>query len=176
MRPASSEMRVLIVDDHEFNRRLLSEQLRAWGVDHACAESGEMALAMMQSAHNAGRAFQRRPARLRHAAAWMAWSWRLHIKRHPDLRETSLIMLTSGSQRSAAGAFIAAGCSVFLTKPLVRPAQLLDALTSSPARQGDVDCADRRSRFRSIGCDCRYPPSRIEEPARCACWSPKTTR
>lgn len=130
-----AEMRVLIVDDYELNRRLLSEQLRAWGVDYACAESGQVALSMMQSAFNAGRPFNM--ALLDFLMPHMdGMELALHIKQHPDLRGTPLIMLTSGSQRSAASAFIAAGCSVFLTKPLVRPAQLLDALKS--AWQGDV--------------------------------------
>jgi signal transduction histidine kinase/DNA-binding response OmpR family regulator len=130
-----AEMRVLIVDDYELNRRLLSEQLRAWGVEYACAESGQIALAMMQSAYNAGRPFNM--ALLDFLMPHMdGMELALHIKQHPDLRETPLIMLTSGSQRSAASAFLAAGCSVFLTKPLVRPAQLLDALKS--AWQGDV--------------------------------------
>ena len=124
------ELRVLIVDDYELNRRLLSEQLRAWGVDHACAESGEVALAMMQVSYNAGRAFD--IALLDVLMPRMdGMDLAVHIKQHPDLRSTALIMLTSGSQRSAASAFIAAGCSVFLTKPLVRPPQLFDALLSA---------------------------------------------
>ena len=130
-----AEMRVLIVDDYQLNRRLLSEQLRAWGVDHACADSGQVALAMMQSEYNAGRAFD--VAVLDFLMPHMdGMELTRIIKQHPELRDTSLIMLTSGSQRSAASAFIEAGCSVFLTKPLVRPAQLLDALRM--ARQGEA--------------------------------------
>src|SRR5690606_3426513 len=52
-----SQLRVLVVDDHPLNRELLSDQLRAWAVEHACAESGEAALAMLQSAHNARHPF-----------------------------------------------------------------------------------------------------------------------
>jgi two-component system sensor histidine kinase/response regulator len=40
-------------------------------------------------------------------------------------------MLTSGSQRSAAPTFLAAGFSMFLLKPVVRPSQLLDALVKA---------------------------------------------
>ena len=128
--PCLARMRVLIVDDYELNRRLLAEQLRVWGVDHDCAESGQMALAMMQSAYNAKRPFN--VAILDYLMPGMdGMQLTVHIKQHPDLKDTSLIMLTSGSQRSAAGAFIAAGCSVFLTKPLVRPAQLIDALRTA---------------------------------------------
>jgi CheY-like chemotaxis protein len=40
-------------------------------------------------------------------------------------------MLVSSSQRSAADACLAAGCSVLLSKPIVRPASLLDALRAT---------------------------------------------
>ncbi|MDY6946482.1 MAG: response regulator, partial [Pseudomonadota bacterium] len=135
-----SQLRVLVVDDHELNRRLLSEQLRVWDVDHACAESGPVALAMLQSAANAGRAFN--VALIDFVMPQMnGLELATHIKCHPDLRDTALVMLTSASQRAAADACVAAGCSVFLTKPLVRPAQLLDALKA--ARQGDrLDTSD----------------------------------
>jgi CheY-like chemotaxis protein len=86
-----------------------------------------MALSMMQSAHNSGRAFN--IAILDYLMPNMdGMDLAVNIKQHTDLRGTALIMLTSGSQRSAASTFIAAGCSVFLTKPLVRPTQLFDAL------------------------------------------------
>jgi two-component system sensor histidine kinase/response regulator len=135
-----SRLRVMVVDDHELNRRLLSEQLRVWGVDHDCVESGPVALAMMQSAHNAGRGYD--VALLDFVMPQMdGLELATHIKRHPDLRDTALIMLSSASQRSAADACIAAGCSVFLMKPLVRPAQLLDALRT--ALQGNrIDVSD----------------------------------
>ncbi|MBL8267255.1 response regulator, partial [Steroidobacter sp.] len=55
----------------------------------------------------------------------------MHIKRHPDLSGTGLVMLTSASQRSAADACITAGCAALLMKPVVRPAQLLEALRSA---------------------------------------------
>ncbi len=143
-------MRVLIVDDYELNRRLLSEHLRAWGVDHECADSGQVALSMMQSAHNAGRPFN--VAILDYLMPHMdGMDLAVHIKEHSDLRGTALIMFTSGRQRSVASAFIAAGCSVFITKPLVRPMHLFDALLTAwqgetaavvadiPAAQGNAE-------------------------------------
>jgi signal transduction histidine kinase/DNA-binding response OmpR family regulator len=125
-----SQLRVLVVDDHELNRRLLSEQLRVWGVEHACVESGQVALARLQLAHNAGRPFN--VALLDFVMPQMnGLELAAHIKRHPDLSGTALIMLTSASQRSSADACIAAGCSAFLMKPLVRPTQLLDVLQAA---------------------------------------------
>src|SRR5690606_11612512 len=116
------QLRVLVVDDHELNRGLMSGQLRIWGVEHACAEAGQEALAMMQSAHNAGRAFN--VALLDFVMPQMdGLELTTNIKRNPDLAHTALIAMTSASQRSAADACVAAGCCTFLMKPLVRPAQ-----------------------------------------------------
>lgn len=125
-----SKLRILVVDDSELNRRLLSDQLHFWGVDHACAESGQVALAMLQSAHNAGRAYD--IVLLDFMMPQMdGLDLALHIQRHADLHETAVIMLMSSSQRSAADACIAAGCSVLLSKPVVRPAPLLGALRAA---------------------------------------------
>jgi two-component system sensor histidine kinase/response regulator len=44
------------------------------------------------------------------------------------LQSTDLIMITSGGQRMGANAFLTAGFSAFLTKPLLRSSQLRDAL------------------------------------------------
>jgi signal transduction histidine kinase/DNA-binding response OmpR family regulator len=125
-----SRLRILVVDDDALNRRLLSEQLHLWGVDHACADSGQIALSMLQSAHNAGRAYDL--ALIDFMMPQMdGMDLALHIKRHADLSETAMIMLISSSQRSAAEACIAAGCTVLLSKPVVRPAQFLDALRTA---------------------------------------------
>jgi signal transduction histidine kinase/DNA-binding response OmpR family regulator len=126
-------MRVLIVDDYELNRRLLSEQLLAWNVEHANAASGEHALAMLQAARDAGRPFD--VALLDCVMPTMDGAeLASRIKSDPELRSTSLIALMAGNQRSAAGSFIDAGCNVFLAKPVVRPAQLLDALRAVQTR------------------------------------------
>jgi signal transduction histidine kinase/DNA-binding response OmpR family regulator len=122
-----TQMRVLIVDDHEMNRRLLSEQLRAWGVEHSCAASGAEALAMLNAAaverHSFGIAI------LDFLMPHMdGMELGLRIKRDPVLQSTDLIMITSGSQRAGSAAFLTAGFSAFLTKPLLRSAQLRDAL------------------------------------------------
>src|SRR6185295_8661526 len=55
----------------------------------------------------------------------------IRIKQDTALQGTALIMLTSGSERSAAPTFLAAGFSAFLLKPVVRLGQLRDALARS---------------------------------------------
>jgi signal transduction histidine kinase/DNA-binding response OmpR family regulator len=128
--PCLADMRVLVVDDYELNRRLLSEPLHSWGVEHACAASGPLALAMLQTARAAGRPFN---VVILDCLMPLMDGPELakQIKHDAELRSTSLIAMMAGNQRAAAGAFIDAGCSVFLSKPLVRVAQLLDALRTA---------------------------------------------
>jgi signal transduction histidine kinase/CheY-like chemotaxis protein len=121
------EMRVLIVDDHPLNRRLLAKQLKIWGIEHDTAGSGEEAIALLRTAQ-----LDRRPFSMALLDFLMpvmdGMELGLRIKRDPLLQNTDLIMITSGSQRSSADAFITAGFSAFLVKPLVRSAQLREAL------------------------------------------------
>jgi CheY-like chemotaxis protein len=122
--------RILVVDDYEVNRRLLHEQLKRWHIDCELAASGREALEKLQAARAAGTPFtiaiidflmpQMDGLELGRA-----------IKSDEWLRDTALVMLTSGSQRSAGETFLAQGFSVFLLKPLVRAAHLLDALTKA---------------------------------------------
>jgi two-component system, sensor histidine kinase and response regulator len=122
-----TEMRVLIVDDQELNRMLLSRQLHAWNVEHACATTGEEAIAMLKSAAIERRSFG--IAILDFLMPHMdGMELGLRIKRDPVLQATDLIMITSGGQRMSANAFLTAGFSAFLTKPLLRSSQLRDAL------------------------------------------------
>jgi CheY-like chemotaxis protein len=142
------DLRVLIVDDYELNRRLLSEQLDAWNVEYACAASGPIALNMLQTACEAGRPFN---VAIVDCLMPLMDGLELakQIKQRPDLSATSLIALVGGNQRSVAGAFIDVGCSVFLNKPLIRSAQLLDALRTSlqidrtPAKAAPADVNER---------------------------------
>jgi signal transduction histidine kinase/DNA-binding response OmpR family regulator len=122
-----NELRILIVDDHDVNRLLLSKQLRAWEVEHACAASGEEALAMLHAAAVERRNFS--IAILDYLMPRMDGLELTHrIKRDPVIQGTDLIMITSGGQRTSAKEFLAAGVSAFLTKPLLRAAQLQGAL------------------------------------------------
>ena len=122
-----SEMRVLIVDDHAINRLLLSKQLRAWDVDFATAASGEEAIAMLHAAAMERRNFS--IAILDHQMPHMdGLTLSQIIKRDPVIQSTDLIVITSGAQRADAHAFRAAGVSAFLTKPLLRAAQLHAAM------------------------------------------------
>jgi signal transduction histidine kinase/CheY-like chemotaxis protein len=138
----SAGLKVLAVDDSELNRRLLSDQLRTWGVAHACAASGEEALELLRSAHAAGRPFS--IALLDFEMPHMnAVELGARIKDDAQLNQTRLIILTSGNQRFRPGALREAGFSGFLSKPLLRPAQLREVLAGGP--NGPELPADSRS-------------------------------
>ncbi|MBL4891700.1 MAG: response regulator [Rhizobiaceae bacterium] len=49
-----SGSRVLIIDDNEVNREILSEQMASWKFDSAACRSGSEALMMMRAAHEQG--------------------------------------------------------------------------------------------------------------------------
>ena len=48
----------LVVDDNPTNREIMHRYLEAWGIDHAMAENGTLALEKMHDAVTAGRPFQ----------------------------------------------------------------------------------------------------------------------
>ncbi|HEX3847977.1 MAG TPA: response regulator, partial [Steroidobacteraceae bacterium] len=122
-----AEMRIMIVDDHALNLQLLGRQLAAWGVEFEVAATGQEALGRMSAAIDAHRRFN--VAIIDYQMPLMdGVELGLSIKRDPRLRDTALVMMTSASQRSGTNAFVAAGFCAFLTKPLIRPAQLREAL------------------------------------------------
>jgi signal transduction histidine kinase/DNA-binding response OmpR family regulator len=121
-------LRVLVVDDQEINRRLLSRQLDAWNVEHVCAGSAEEALARLQAA-----AMERRTFSIAILDGSMPRMDGLElanrIKRDPIIQGTDLVLITSSAHRANPASIAAAGFSAFLTRPLLRAAQLHDALT-----------------------------------------------
>ena len=120
-------LRVLIVDDHEINRRLLGGQLTEWHIEHQSATSGEAALEALRTA-----LVQERPFNVVLLDLQMpgmdgtALASRICADGH--LRSTALVLLVGGNQRAASQEFMLAGFGAFLTKPLVRAPQLRDAL------------------------------------------------
>jgi signal transduction histidine kinase/DNA-binding response OmpR family regulator len=121
------KMRVMIVGDHPLTLRLLGGQFDAWGIAHGAAGSDEEAIALMHAAQSDGRPFNIVMIDL-NMPGIDGMELGQRIKRDPLLRGAGLIMMTFGSQRASAQAFIAAGFSAILVKPLVRCAQLREAL------------------------------------------------
>ncbi len=129
-----SGLRVLVVDAMEINRRLLSEQLTAWGVEHECADSPARAIAVLRARSLAGRglhvALIDRFARNDGSDGYLAAD--------PEFAALSLIALVTTSSRSKAEAALGEYFDDHLLKPLLRPATLFEKLAAAWAvRNGE---------------------------------------
>jgi PAS domain S-box-containing protein len=120
-------VRVLIVDDNEVNRRILHEQITAWGMRNGSCASAEEALSRLRSARDSGDPYQ--VALLDyHMPAMNGEQLAQVIKGDAALRDVILVMLSSVDAlagRSANGLF--AG---YLVKP-VRQSYLHDTLATA---------------------------------------------
>lgn len=123
-----SDVHLLVVDDHELNRRILLELAHGWNVKAAAAESGEEALRMMKLAKAQNNPFQ--IAILDYQLPNMDGEDLSNlIKTDTDLADTSLILLTSMGMRGDAGKFQEIGFEAYLVKP-ARASVLLDTVTT----------------------------------------------
>ena len=119
--------RVLIVDDHATNRKILHYQLAPCGIEGHDACSGPEALAAMREAEEQGRPFHL--AILDRQMPEMDGVMLAHaIKADPDIASVRLIMMTSLGQRDDVAELRAAGILMCLTKP-VKQAVLRACLT-----------------------------------------------
>ncbi len=121
-------LRVLIVDDNMTNRKILSHQLDSHGMQHAEAESGEKALALLRSAVETGEAYDL--AILDLMMPEMDGFELAHaIKSDPAIAATSLVMLTSYGERGGSDTAQQLGIAAYLAKP-IRQAALFECLAS----------------------------------------------
>ena len=127
------DIKFLIVQDNETDRKIIQEQFKNWGFSFGCYPSGEEALAAMRKAVSAGQPYQ--IAILNYLLPQMdGETLALTIKADPDLEETVLVMLTSAAKKGDAKRFQKAGFTAFLTKP-IRPSILMDTLATVWAAQ-----------------------------------------
>ena len=120
--------RVLAVDDIDVNRRIVIEQLSAWGFRPDAAPGGREALLMLREAKAAGEPY---------ALAILDFlmpemdgeTLAREIKADPDIRETALLLLTSVDQAGDARRFRDIGVGGYLVKP-ARSAVLFDTIVN----------------------------------------------
>jgi CheY-like chemotaxis protein len=122
-------VRVLIVDDNEVNRRVLHEQVSSWRMRNGGFASGEEALTKLREARAAGDPYH--IAILDHQMPGMDGEMLARsIKADPELRSTTLVMLTSLGSSDGATRLKEAGIFACLLKP-VRQSKLWDALAEA---------------------------------------------
>jgi PAS domain S-box-containing protein len=129
---ALQDMRVLVVDDNDTNRRILDEMLRHWHMRPSTADGARAALDLMDRAAQAGAPYQ-----LLVLDAQMpdmdGFDLVGEIKRRPDRDAAAIILLTSAGQRGDAARCRELGIAAYLTKP-VNQSALLDTILTVVGR------------------------------------------
>ena len=135
------DLRVLIVDDNEVNRRVLHQQVTSWGMRNGSFASGEGVADGMRRAKSAGDPFHfvlldyQMPG-LDGAAVADA------IKNDPVLHDTVVILLTSVGHWSDVRPMVGTLIDASLVKP-VRQSQLLNAMAKAWSKRQGNAFADR---------------------------------
>jgi CheY-like chemotaxis protein len=128
------DLRVLIVDDNDVNRRVLEAQVQNWGIRHGAVASGEAALAELRSAEREGDPY-RIVATDYQMPAMDGLGLAEAIKNDPLLRNVAVVILSSiGNLSEVRRMETAARISACLVKP-VRAAQLRQILLKVGAPQ-----------------------------------------
>jgi signal transduction histidine kinase/ligand-binding sensor domain-containing protein/DNA-binding response OmpR family regulator len=126
--PCLNDLRVLIVDDNEVNRRVLGEQITAWGMRNKGVASGEEALDVMRAAHESAAPYHF--AILDHQMPGMdGVTLAALVKADPRLQDTVLVILSSVG-RAEMQATQVSGIEAWLFKPASQ-SQLMNALASA---------------------------------------------
>ena len=132
--PANSELRpealigsrILVVDDNEINREILSQHLKSWHVEVTEAATGPQALARLQEAANADDSFDL--VVLDYQMPGMSGMDVIRaVRSTPALRDLTIVLLSSVSRVAEETDWRAQCVAACLTKP-VRRSQLHEAL------------------------------------------------
>jgi len=119
-------MRVLVADDTPSNQYVLSRMLAQWGCQPVAVSSGEQALEELVKASRAGAPFRLLLLDMM-MDSWDGEETARRIKNHPEVAETSILVLTSLGRRGDARRLQQLGVEGYLLKP-VKQTQLLDAI------------------------------------------------
>lgn len=140
-------MRVLVVDDNATNRQILLKMLTNWHTNPTAVESGARAITTLREAQGLGRIF---PLILLDAQMPGMDGFALAecIKRNPDWKTATIMMLSSAGQRGDARRCRELGVTAYLNKP-VRQGELLDAILTAlgtrPIKQAPPNLVTRHS-------------------------------
>ena len=121
--------RVLVVDDLEINRRVLSRQLTSWRIEHECVNGAADAVAALRAAAATGNPY--RLALIDHMMPEVdGLTLGRQITGDRELQNTAMVMLSSAGQQNAKR-FHEAGFFAVMIKPVVRARQLLNVLQAA---------------------------------------------
>jgi two-component system sensor histidine kinase/response regulator len=119
-------VKVLIVDDNRTNRRILDGLVRQWEMNPTASADGETALVELSAAYNASEPFGLILTDM-HMPKMDGFGLVEQIKKRPELSTSTIMMLTSGSQRGDAARCEELGIAAYLQKP-VRQMELREAI------------------------------------------------
>ena len=134
------DLHILIVDDNDTNRRILSAYLDQWGYHYAEASSARKALELMHEAVQNGKPFDLAILDMMMPQMDGEELGKI-IKADSVLKSTKLIMLTSLARRGDASRFRSIGFAGYLSKP-VKPTMLFDTLTTVLGKPADGEDHD----------------------------------
>ena len=120
--------RALVVDDNATNRRILSQQLRSWGIESVEAEDGYQAMGHAAAAAQTGKPFDIGVIDL-NMPDMDGIELAGILKADPETGSTILFLLSSSGERLGAAEAHLKGFADSLTKP-VRQSELFDCLIS----------------------------------------------
>ncbi|HEY2108961.1 MAG TPA: response regulator [Candidatus Acidoferrales bacterium] len=117
---------VLVVDDNETNRLILTKILRNWKMEPREVDSGPAAIAALEAAQKSSRRY---PLILLDAQMPVMDGFALaeHIRKSPYNASATVLMLTSAGLRGDAERCRLLGIAAYLTKPL-KQSELLEAI------------------------------------------------
>jgi len=141
------DLPVLVVDDNATNRRILEELLTKWGMRPVPADSGFLALDLLQKANAAGHPFPLVLLDL-HMPMMDGFEVAQRVKEARNLSGATIMMLSSATRPGDVTRCKKAGVAAYLTKP-IRRGELLEAILSvlgkGPSEDGEIRLPSRPS-------------------------------
>ncbi|MEM7426492.1 MAG: response regulator [Pseudomonadota bacterium] len=135
--------RVLVVDDIETNRDILTENLKAWKFDAAACATAAQALNVLKAAHERSIGIDLAILDY-HMPETNGGDLARAIRSNPDTASVPIIMLTSVDQTEDGSSFRELGIEGHLTKP-IRASQLLDLIVRVMHPQGPADAEEQEA-------------------------------
>jgi two-component system sensor histidine kinase/response regulator len=138
-----SHASILVVDDNETNRLILSELLGRWGMPVETAKDAKEALDILTHSASQGRLFAAVISDLQ-MPNMDGFELVEEIRKSAHFSQVPVLILSSSAKKSERQRFRKLGIAAYLSKP-IQPSELLDAILSAlsvrpfePDQEGDV--------------------------------------